>query len=183
MSMSSSAEQNEADGQRRFAGLIYRRSALWLVLGLITLAVLIGHHTLGVIDRDEARFAQASKQMLASGDFITPYFMDELRAKKPIAIYWLQSASAAVFGAADIASYRLPSLAGLILSLMLVYKFSHSLWPSSIAPVQAMVSVLLLAASPLLIAEAHLAKTDPALLCLAGPAIYVVAHLPGPGGS
>ena len=162
--MSSSAEQNEADGQRRFAGLIYRRSALWLVLGLITLAVLIGHHTLGVIDRDEARFAQASKQMLASGDFITPYFMDELRAKKPIAIYWLQSASAAVFGAADIASYRLPSLAGLILSLMLVYKFSQSLWPSSIAPVQAMVSVLLLAASPLLIAEAHLAKTDSALL-------------------
>ena len=84
-------------------------------------------------------------------------------APKPIAIYWLQSASAAVFGAADIASYRLPSLAGLILSLMLVYKFSQSLWPSSIAPVQAMVSVFL-AASPLLIAEAHLAKTDSALL-------------------
>ena len=39
-----------------------------------------------VIDRDEARFAQASKQMLLSGDLITPYFMDEIRAKKPIAI-------------------------------------------------------------------------------------------------
>ena len=115
--MSFSAEQNEADAQRRFAGLIYRRSTLWLVLALITLAVLIGHQTLGVIDRDEARFAQASKQMLASGDFITPYFMDELRAKKPIAIYWLQSASAALFGTTDIASYRMPSLAGLILSL------------------------------------------------------------------
>ena len=163
--MSFSAEQNEADAQRRFAGLIYRRSTLWLVLGLITLAVLIGHQTLGVIDRDEARFAQASKQMLASGDFITPYFMDELRAKKPIAIYWLQSASAALFGTTDIASYRMPSLAGLILSLLLVYKFSQSLWPSSIAPVQAMVSVMLLASSALMIAEAHLAKTDSVLLC------------------
>ena len=43
--------------------------------------ILVGHQTLGVIDRDEARFAQASKQMLESGDYITPRFMDELRAK------------------------------------------------------------------------------------------------------
>jgi hypothetical protein len=63
----------------------------------------MGHQSLEVIDRDEARFAQASKQMVLSGDLITPYFMDELRAKKPIGIYWLQSASAAIFGHFDIA--------------------------------------------------------------------------------
>ena len=162
--MSSAAKQPESDWQKRLAGIIYRRSTLWVVLSLIAFGVLVGHHTLGVIDRDEARFAQASKQMLASGDYITPYFMDQLRAKKPIAIYWLQSASAALLGTADIASYRLPSLLGLLASLVLVWRFSQSLWPSSIGPVQALVSVLLLAASPLILAEAHLAKTDSVLL-------------------
>ncbi|MEC7209047.1 MAG: glycosyltransferase family 39 protein, partial [Pseudomonadota bacterium] len=81
-------------------------------------------------------------------------------------IYWLQAASAALLGPSDIASYRLPSLAGLIFSLMLVYRFSQSLWPSSVAPVQGLVSILLLASSPLMIAEAHLAKTDSVLLCV-----------------
>jgi len=164
--MSSAAAQTEPDRQQRLAGLISRRSTLWIILGLITLGVLIGHHSLGVIDRDEARFAQASKQMLASSDYITPRFMDDLRAKKPIGIYWLQAASAAVLGPFDIASYRLPSLAGLLLSLVLVWRFSQSLWPSSIAPFQAMIAVLLLASSPLIIAEAHLAKTDSVLLCV-----------------
>lgn len=164
--MSSAAKQRETDWQKRLAEFLYRRSTLWIILGLITVGVLIGHQLLGVIDRDEARFAQASKQMLASGDYITPYFMDELRAKKPIAIYWLQSASAALFGSSDIASYRLPSLLGLLTSLVLVWRFSQSLWPSSIGPVQALVTVLLLAASPLIIAEAHLAKTDSALLSI-----------------
>ena len=33
----------------------------------LAFGILVGHQTLGVIDRDEARFAQASKQMLESG--------------------------------------------------------------------------------------------------------------------
>ncbi len=53
----------------------------WGLLAIIFVGVLAGHQSLEVIDRDEARFAQASKQMLLSGDLITPYFMDELRAK------------------------------------------------------------------------------------------------------
>ena len=37
-------------------------------------------------------------------------FQDEIRAKKPIGIYWLQSFSAKIFGSEDIGSFRLPSL-------------------------------------------------------------------------
>jgi len=48
-----------------------RRPFFWIVLAGIFLAVLTGHQSLEVIDRDEARFAQASKQMLLSGDLIT----------------------------------------------------------------------------------------------------------------
>ena len=141
-----------------------RRPVLWIVLAGIFLAVLIGHQSLEVIDRDEARFAQASKQMLLSGDLITPYFMDEMRAKKPIAIYWLQSASAAIFGHFDIASYRLPSLLAMLAALVLTYRLGVRMWPDlRFLPI---ISVLLLAASPVMIAEAHLAKTDAVLLAV-----------------
>ena len=141
-----------------------RRPFFWIVLAGIFLAVLIGHQSLEVIDRDEARFAQASKQMLLSGDLITPYFMDEIRAKKPIAIYWLQSASAAIFGHFDIASYRLPSLLAMLAGLVLTYRLGAHMWPDfRLLPI---LSVLLLAASPVMIAEAHLAKTDAVLLAV-----------------
>ena len=141
-----------------------RRPVFWIVLAGIFLAVLIGHQSLEVIDRDEARFAQASKQMLLSGDLITPYFMDEMRAKKPIAIYWLQSASAAIFGHFDIASYRLPSLLAMLAALVLTYRLGVRMWPDlRFLPI---ISVLLLTASPVMIAEAHLAKTDAVLLAV-----------------
>ena len=150
--------------QHWLAEIAPRRPFFWIVLAGIFLAVLIGHQSLEVIDRDEARFAQASKQMLLSGDLITPYFMDEIRAKKPIAIYWLQSASAAIFGHFDIASYRLPSLLAMLAGLVLTYRLGAHMWPDfRLLPI---LSVLLLAASPVMIAEAHLAKTDAVLLAV-----------------
>lgn len=164
--MSSGSQQSEASWQTQLSGWAHRQSTLWFFLSVLAFGILIGHHTLGVIDRDEARFAQASKQMLVSGDYITPRFMDELRAKKPIGIYWLQSVSAALFGQADISSYRLPSLVGFLVSLVLIFRFSRSLWPSSPGPAQGLIAVMLLASSPLLIAEAHLAKTDSVLLAV-----------------
>ena len=87
----------------------HRRLSLWVLVIFASMLILIGHATINVIDRDEARFAQASKQMVETADIITVKFQDELRAKKPIGIYWLQSASAALFGSEDISSYRLPS--------------------------------------------------------------------------
>ena len=164
--MSSASQQSAASWHNQLAGWVHRRSTLWIFLSILAFGILVGHQTLGVIDRDEARFAQASKQMLESGDYITPRFMDELRAKKPIGIYWLQTVSATLFGQVDIASYRLPSLVGFLLSLVLVFRFSRSLWPSSSGPAQGLIAVLLLASSPLLIAEAHLAKTDSILLAV-----------------
>src|SRR5437763_1845975 len=47
------------------------------------------------LDRDEERFAQASRQMLETGDFLRIRFQDQARNKKPTGIYWLQAASVA----------------------------------------------------------------------------------------
>ena len=143
----------------------HRRLSLWALVIFASLLVLIGHITIDVIDRDEARFAQASKQMVQTADFITVKFQDEIRAKKPIGIYWLQSASAALLGLEDISSYRLPSLIGYVLSLVLSYLFVRNLWADS-RHLQQFVSSSLLASCFIILAEAHIAKTDSILLSL-----------------
>ena len=43
-----------------------------------------------VLDRDEARFATATKTMLETKDFIDIKMQEETRYKKPIGIYWAQ---------------------------------------------------------------------------------------------
>ena len=127
--MSSTSQQSEASWHTQMAGWVYRRSTLWVLLFILTFGILIGHQSLGVIDRDEARFAQASKQMLASGDYITPRFMDELQQKN-LLVHWLISFCYPVW-AKDIACYRPHQPGGILLSLVLIFRFSQSLWPSS----------------------------------------------------
>ncbi len=52
-----------------------------------------GFFTIPPIDRDEVRFAQATKQMVESGDFVDIRFQDDVRYKKPVGIYWMQAAA------------------------------------------------------------------------------------------
>ena len=145
--------------------LLNKQSALILMLAMLAAAVLIGHQTVPPMDRDESRFAQASKQMLASGDYVTVRFQDELRAKKPAGIYWLQSAAAGLFGADDIAAYRLPSLLAFLAAIWGTYHLASHLYRKP----RALLAAAVLGASLLAFAEAHLAKTDTVLmaLCLA----------------
>jgi len=87
-----------------------RGFALLLLLCLILYAP--GLASIPPVDRDEARFAQATRQMLETGDFIRIRFQEEAHNKKPIGIHWLQAAAVALFstpGSTAIWPYRLPS--------------------------------------------------------------------------
>src|SRR5258708_4939274 len=75
-----------------FATSSHFRAIVFLVLCCIVLFV-PGFVTIPAIDRDEARFAQATKQMVESGDFVDIRFQDDVRYKKPVGVYWLQSAA------------------------------------------------------------------------------------------
>lgn len=88
---------------------------LLLLLGAL-IAYLAGNNLFPLIDRDEPRFAQASKQMLESGDWTTPRFLDRLRLNKPVLIYWLQASSMRVFGTNAFAA-RLPSSLAAVVTL------------------------------------------------------------------
>src|SRR4051795_4555383 len=75
-----------------FATASHFRAIVFLTLcGMIFF--LPGFFTIPAIDRDEARFAQATKQMVESGDYVDIRFQDDVRYKKPAGIYWLQSAA------------------------------------------------------------------------------------------
>src|SRR6516162_4781729 len=67
--------------------------ALAVLLVVSLLGFLPGFFSIPPMDRDEARFAQATKQMVESGDYIDIRFQDEVRYKKPFGIYWLQAAA------------------------------------------------------------------------------------------
>lgn len=131
-----------------------------LLLVCCLLLYLPGIATLPPLDRDESRYAQASKQMLESRDYVNISFQDEPRHKKPVGIYWLQSTSAAMLDPANIASYRLVSVIGAIAAVLLFYGVLVSVTTKHIA----WLSSGLLAASLGLVMEAHQAKTDAVLL-------------------
>ncbi len=125
-----------------------------------------GQASLPVMDRDEARFAQATRQMLESGDFLRIRFQDEARNRKPAGIYWLQAAAVATLSEADsdaIWPYRLPSLLGATAAVLMTFAFGAALFGREAA----LVGAALLAASLGLTIEAHLAKTDAVLLATA----------------
>ena len=148
------------------SALLRLKSAVWLLIALFGCFVMIGHQSLAPIDRDEARFSQASKQMLADKDFVTIRFQDAYRAKKPAGIYWLQALSAAMFGEDDIASYRLPSLAGYLCVMLLIAAFARAMNLTHFGGRAPAIAAMMIGASFIIFAEAHLAKTDSVLLAL-----------------
>jgi 4-amino-4-deoxy-L-arabinose transferase-like glycosyltransferase len=122
-----------------------------------------GLFTIPPVDRDEARFAQATSQMLETGDFVRIRFQDEPRYKKPIAIYWLQAASAALWETAryrKIWPYRIPSVLGAIFSVLLTFALGKRLFGQRAG----LLGAAFCAGSILLVVEAHLATTDAVLL-------------------
>src|SRR5258707_15864810 len=67
------------------------------VLTVVSLASFLpGLFQIPPVDRDEPRFAQATKQMIETGDYVDIRFQDETRYKKPAGIYWLQATAAEI---------------------------------------------------------------------------------------
>ena len=79
-----------------------------LFIGCVLFHVL-GTWSLPLIDRDEPRFAEASREMIERGDYVAPYFNNQYRFDKPPLAYWAQVASYKIFGENDFAA-RFPSV-------------------------------------------------------------------------
>lgn len=154
------------------------------IAALLLLSLLVflpGLANLPVIDRDEARFAQASVQMAESGDLLDIRFQDQTRYKKPSGIYWLQTAAIKVFskdGDRKIWAQRLPSVLGALLAIFATY------WGGArmIGRRGAVIAAGMLSLSALVVFEAHIAKTDAMLLGLSACCLGALAHMRHGGG-
>jgi 4-amino-4-deoxy-L-arabinose transferase-like glycosyltransferase len=149
-----------------FAAATHARAIALLVL-VSLISFLPGFFQVPPTDRDESRFAQATKQMIESGDYIDIRFQDEVRYKKPVGIYWLQAGAVRAGEALGIPRaqtriwlYRLPSLLGAIGAVLATYWAALVFLPRRYA----LLAGLMLAASILLNVEARIAKTDAMLL-------------------
>ena len=147
------------------SGSHVRAIAFLMLCGL--LLFLPGFFNIPPIDRDEARFAQATKQMVETGDFVDIRFQDDVRYKKPVGVYWLQAAVVETASALGLPRaqvriwlYRVPSLIGAIGAVLLTY------WTALAFVTRrgAILAALILGSSVLLGVEARLAKTDAMLL-------------------
>lgn len=169
----------------RLGGAALKRPILALLL-LMAAVLAPSLSALPPIDRDEARFAQATKQMLETGDFVSIRYQDVARNKKPVGIYWMQAGAAALAGGPEIAPiwvYRLPSVLGAVLAVLFTYLAGLALFDR----VTALIGAALLGASVLLVAEGHLAKTDAmqaaaVTAMMAGLARVWMRHRADPGG-
>ena len=145
-------------------GDLARGPRAWILLAAFCLAAFLpGFFVLPPLDRDEARFAQASRQMVETGDLVDIRFQETARHKKPVGIYWLQAASARLLaapGADPIWAYRVPSLAGALCAVLLTFALGRAAFgaPAGLA------AAFLLATALVLGVEARLAKTDAVLL-------------------
>ena len=145
---------------------LIRRWPKSLLFLICLIAWLPGFFTIPPLDRDESRFAQASKQMLETLDFIDIRFGHEPRYKKPAGIYWLQAAATEAVspltgGARDwIWTYRIPSLVGAMAAVMLAFWCARAFLGTEAS----FLSALLLGLTILLSSEAKIAKTDAVLL-------------------
>ncbi|HWK96199.1 MAG TPA: glycosyltransferase family 39 protein [Pseudolabrys sp.] len=162
-----------------FAVLSHRRAAALLVV-VCLVAFLPGFFQIPPVDRDESRFAQASKQMVESGDYIDIRFQDEVRYKKPVGIYWLQSVAAKAGDALGVPNahrtiwlYRVPSLLAAIGSVLLTYWAALTF----VARRTALLAALMMATSLLLGVEARLATTDATLLLMCVAAMGALARI------
>ena len=156
-----------------------RRAAVALLL-VCLLGFLPGIFQIPPVDRDEAYFAQATKQMIETGDYVDIRYQDDVRYRKPVGIYWLQASVVNVASALGLPNartsiwlYRLPSLIGAIGAVLATYWCALAF----VGRRGAVLAALMMMSSSILGVEARLAKTDAVLLFTVVAAMAVLARV------
>lgn len=143
---------------RRF---VARRSARRVLSSPILLACVClamywcGNGQTPLWDRDEPRFATATREMQSRGDWIVPTFNGELRPDKPILAYWLMGLSYRLLGDGPFAA-RCASGIAAMLACLVTARLGREMFDRRVG----LVAGWILALSPMVVIEAKLATVD-----------------------
>ncbi|WP_165250478.1 ArnT family glycosyltransferase [Paludisphaera soli] len=130
-----------------------------LLIGLLALTLnLVGNGRISLWDRDEPRYAGATREMRASGDWVHPTFNAEPRYHKPILIYWLMLAGTAIGGDNPFGARLVSAVMGTA-SVLLAWGWTRRVLGASVGRLAGFV----LATMPLMMAESKLSTTDATL--------------------
>lgn len=135
-----------------------RAAAIALFVGATGL-FFMGLGSLPLFDVDEAVFAEATREMVETGDWITPQYNGADRFDKPILFYWLMASAFAVFGAGEFGARFWSAAFGVALVMMLA-AFGRRRMGSRVG----FLSGLIAATSLEVIVLAHSAITDMILI-------------------
>ncbi len=106
---------------RRLPNFDYRIAILF-VIAFLSLFPLLGAAPL--FDEDEGFYAEASREMLENGNYLTAYINGAPQYDKPILIYWLQVISFRIFGQNEFAA-RFPSALATFLWMLAIFSFAR----------------------------------------------------------
>ncbi len=137
-----------------------RRSTHYVVLAIAHFAMTLpnlGAHSLW--DMDEGVNAESAREMLESGNWITPYFNYEVRTSKPAMNCWIVAFSYQAFGINEFAA-RLPSVLFGLGSILITYEFGRRLF----SPTTGFLSALILASCIEFCFISHAVTPDPPLI-------------------
>jgi 4-amino-4-deoxy-L-arabinose transferase-like glycosyltransferase len=98
----------------------------WSIICLGLLLLLVGDWILPITDRDEARFSEASREMIQRGDYVVPWFNGAWRLYKPALIYWCQIGSYRVLGINDF-SARVPTVLFTVATALLLVQWGRKI--------------------------------------------------------
>lgn len=137
---------------------VWRMVAITLLLAALTCLWQLGARPIS--RSQELRVAETAREMVASGDYLTPRFNGELRFQKPPLAYWLTAASYRLLGRVDEFSARLPAALAAMGVMLLVTAWTRRQFGDPAA----LGTLAVLASSHITLRFFHTAETDPLLL-------------------
>lgn len=136
------------------------RRAEVFVLAIVILSIFVGLSGRLLSAHDEARYAEVAREMLESGDWLTPHLSGIEHWHKPPVTYWAIAASFAAFGLNEFAA-RLPSALAAVASVIALYGIGRMLYGRRAG----LLATIVLASSLLFVLTGRIATPDMLLTC------------------
>ena len=106
-------------------------------------------------DPNDAQYAEVAREMVESGDWLSPHLDYVVFLNKPPLLYWLIASSYTLFGVSELAA-RIPGVLVTLLTVVLLYRLGHELFDSTTGAIAASV----FAALPSTLLEARFVRPD-----------------------